>query len=436
VLIAGGQDPLLQTLAAAELYDPANGTFQATGFLLVSRYRHTATLLPSGKVLVVGGAAGGGRAPTFEASAELYDPLFGTWSFTGSLSTARAAHTATLLTDGRVLVTGGINAAGALTSGEIYDPLTGTWSIAPGSLNAARSRHTATLLTNSKVLVVGGNAGPATAEVYDPVAGSWSATGPLPTNHQTGHTATLLPNRRVLVAGGFDGLSALAGASLFHPATNGWTATDDMFKGRTEHTATLLPNGRVLMAGGNEPSGPGPYSLFAFTEEYDPATRAFRLTELLPVRQQATATLLPNGRVLLVGGNDTYYLAPSPLHIIASADLYDEGRGAPASATPSLDPLSSAAPGGTLVVSGGGFKPPHEASSGRGSASSPTNYPLLVLQREGNEAVRYAPVTLWGPGLGGDLAMATLPANLQPGWHTARIVVNGIVSASRALLIQ
>src|SRR5213078_2182015 len=138
----------------------------ATGSLGAGRYRHTATLLPSGKVLVAGGSNGSDLS-----SAELYDPASGTWTATGSLGTARDAHTATLLPNGKVLVAGGSTGSG-LSSAELYDPASGTWTTT-GSLGTARDAHTATLLPNGKVLVAGGNNGPAlsSAELYDPGLG-------------------------------------------------------------------------------------------------------------------------------------------------------------------------------------------------------------------------------------------------------------------------
>ena len=116
-----------------------------------ARDRHTATLLPSGKVLVAGGESGVGVSN----SAELYDPASGTWTATGSLGTARRNHTATLLPNGKVLVAGGNNGPGALRSAELYDPARGTWT-ATGSLGNARERHTAMLLPSGKVLVAAG----------------------------------------------------------------------------------------------------------------------------------------------------------------------------------------------------------------------------------------------------------------------------------------
>ncbi|HJZ56176.1 MAG TPA: kelch repeat-containing protein [Gemmataceae bacterium] len=435
VLITGGQNEALQTVGTCELYNPASGVFQATGSLAVARQNHTATLLPSGKVLVAGGATGSPN-PTYELATALYDPTSGSWTPGGSLTTGREGHTATLLADGNVLVAGGSNGGGLLTSCEVYDPAADTWSPVPSPLGTGRSHHTATLLADGKVLVVGGNSGVTTAEVYDPAGGTWSPTGPLAADHGTGFTATLLPRATVLVAGGAVGGTYLGAAELYNPTTNGWSTTTSLKRARAEHTATVLPSGRVLLAGGNaEPEGQGGAS--AFTEEYDPATATFHETELIPPRAQATATLLPSGKVLLAGGNDNYYLAPSPPDVIAQAILYDEGRGAPASARPVLNALSASSPGATITFSGSGFAPDHEGSSGQSHTSSPTNYPLLMLEREGNEARACATITLWGFAFfGSEFATAILPATLQPGWHWARVVVNGIVSASQPILIQ
>jgi deoxycytidylate deaminase len=210
-------------------------------------------LLPNGKVLVAGGLESGFNP---SASAELYDPASGTWTATASLNTARYAHTATLLPNGKVLVAGGYNGS-FLTSAELYDPASGTWTTT-GSLNSARDLHTATLLPNGKVLVAGGYNGSflTGAELFDPAGGTngtWTTTGSLNSARDL-HTATLLPNGMVLVAGGLDSSGgSSASAELFDPAggTNGtWTATASLNTAREQHTATLLPNGKVLVAGG------------------------------------------------------------------------------------------------------------------------------------------------------------------------------------------
>jgi hypothetical protein len=129
VLVAGGYDSPYAPLASADLYDPKTGTFSPTGSMAGARGLHTATLLSDGRVLIAGGGPWGSMLLTasYLASAELYDPKTGTFSPTGSLATARAWHTATLLADGRVVIAGGAGSA-FLASAELYDPKTGTFS--------------------------------------------------------------------------------------------------------------------------------------------------------------------------------------------------------------------------------------------------------------------------------------------------------------------
>jgi len=217
VLVVGGASPSI--LASAELYDPASGTWAPTGSLANARYFHTATLLPDGEVLVAGGLGPGGENGEL-ASAEIYDPASGTWTATGSLGTARYDHTATLLPNDKVLVAGGFNAVAlALASAELYDPASRTWTIT-GSLNNARYYQSATLLSNGTVLVAGGTKKTphasvllASTELYNPTTGKWTFVGRLVTARDT-HSATLLRNGDVLIAGGSGKGATLASAEL------------------------------------------------------------------------------------------------------------------------------------------------------------------------------------------------------------------------------
>jgi len=328
VLVAGGTNDGFSFLANAELYNPSSEIWSPTGALSVGRYGHTATLLPNGKVLVAGGLTPGFNTASL-ASAEIYDPATGTWSSTGSLVTGRGYHTATLLSNGKVLVAGGIKdktSSRWVASAEIYDPATGIWS-PTGALSVGRYGHTATLLPNGKVLVVAGlgsSSRLASNELYNPDTGTWSSTSGLTTARYY-HTATLLPNGQVLIAGGEGGSTYSASVELYDSVTGTWP-TGPMGTGRKYHTATLLPNGKVLVAGGAGLTGNYSNIALASAEIYDPDTWTWSATNsLATARGDHTATLLGNGLVLAAGGAG---INPSPpvngtdKSPLASCELY------------------------------------------------------------------------------------------------------------------
>jgi hypothetical protein len=261
VLVAGGLDNSSTALASAELYDPTTGTFSATGLMTTGRYQYTATLLPNGQVLIAAGcnAANGGACQTL-ASAELYDPTTGTFTATGSMAAVRALHTATLLPTGKVLVVGGVdfNSYVSLASAELYDPTTGTFS-ATGSMITGRNFHTATLLANGEALVATGynyssSSYLVSAELYDPTTGTFSATGSMSTG-RVSEAAALLANGEFLVAGGANNSGTWASAERYNPVTGTFSATGSMITARQLMPATLLSNGQVLVAGGVDPNG-------------------------------------------------------------------------------------------------------------------------------------------------------------------------------------
>jgi uncharacterized delta-60 repeat protein len=336
VLVVGGFSNLIVG-TTAEIFDPATGRWSPTGNLVgpgEGRASHTATLLPNGKVLVVGGVRLLGAAnPTgFLRTAQLYDPATGTWTPTGSLRlSGRAGHTATLLANGTVLVVGGFSDTILGTTAEIYDPATGRWRQTGNlvGLGEGRANHTATLLPNGKVLVAGGvrllgAAFPSgflsTAQLYDPATGTWTPTGSLRLSGRAGHTATLLPNATVLVVGGFSDTILGSTAEIHDPTTGRWSVTGTLVglgQGRANHTATLLPDGFVLITGGIRLLGAAiPTGFLATSQLYNPATGRWSTTGTLNVGRAAhTTTLLNDGGVLTVGGAGT-------AGFLASAELY------------------------------------------------------------------------------------------------------------------
>jgi hypothetical protein len=292
VLVAGGLTSAGGNTAGAEIYNPASGTWAATGPLNTGRYDHTVTALGDGRVLIAGG---GPASYTPMASAEVFIPGISTWKTTDPLNSDHEYHTATLLPDGKVLVAGGWSSAGVTAISELYDSRTESWTTT-GSMPAERYMHNATLLADGRVLVTGGWGSVllASTAIYNPALSTWSTSGNM-TRPRVGHTATLLQNGKVLVTGGTtNGSIAVSSTELYNPASGTWSATTPMSVARSAHTATLLPDGRVLIAGG---------SVSSSAEIYNPATATWSSTGLMPSsRSYHTACLLTNGLVLVAGG--------------------------------------------------------------------------------------------------------------------------------------
>lgn len=320
-----GAAPTVTPAPTPNLTSARTPTFVATGHMKYARADATATLLANGKVLVAGGSTGVGW--TMLASAELYDPSTDKFTPTGSMNWFRVGHTATLLRDGRVLIAGGNGCpnpkkrpsddacmlsvtAGALSSAELYDPTTGEFTPA-GSMTTARTDGSATLLPDGRVLIVSASATDAeTAELYDPQLGEFVRTGSAPSFWIV--QATLLRNGKVLVTG------APGRGELFDPAT-GQFVVIPFGTAEYPHAALQLRDGRIVLLCDS-----------GRVEVYDPDSHVTVQSGVLSANGDwsgATATLLTDGRVLFAGGTTYTSTADESANPINAAGIYDPVAG-------------------------------------------------------------------------------------------------------------
>jgi WD40 repeat protein len=308
-------------LASAEWFDLTTGSFTRTkGNMVQGREGHCAVLLPNGTILIAGGETSTSALKT----AEIFDPLTDTFSPIEEMTSARWAFTATLLQNGKVLIAGGYDNTNAQANAELFDPATNSFTRIQ-NMTSARMHHTATLLASGKVLLTGGwsSESPitvlATAELFDPFTNTFTATGSMSAVRAM-HSASLLANDKVLILGGASPMFSVASAELYGPASGTFTDAGLLNGKRHLHTATLLPSGSLLVAGGiHEFSGPDApeFEHLSSAELFDPASGNSIFTGSLETgRVGHTATLLNDGRVLVIGGNDGNGNA------LATAELY------------------------------------------------------------------------------------------------------------------
>lgn len=314
LLTGGGNWDLGTVFPSAQLYDPATRTFAATPDMNVGRTQHNSVLLPDGKHVLIeaGDANPAGSSSSAPTTGEVFDSDTGQFPAQSlvSMSAQRAVqHTATLLANGTVLITGGgTDLDTAFNSAEVFLPTTGQFSALSAIMGSRRFLHAATRLTNGSILITGGddpNVPTDLAELYtssSTTSGSFASTTGAMQGAGAGHTSTLLPNGKVLLAGGS------IPAQTYNPSTGAFTLTSGslaVFVSR----ATLLTSGKVLLTG--TPTNAA--------QIYDPSTDKFAATKgpMNQAQPDSTATLLGDGTVLIAGGSN-----PTTGGALYSAELY------------------------------------------------------------------------------------------------------------------
>ncbi len=319
------------------------GHFESVGKMSAPRKGHTSTLLTNGKILIVGGVNSNGAESL--AIAELYDPSNGVCAPTGALNYPREDHTATLLEDGRVLIAGGhIYKYGdweKVKVIEIYDPASGSFEVLT-SLNEDYCYHTANLLPDGNVVFLGGSENSEFVDLFNPGFQSLIAI-PNPSGMRRSHTATLLTDGRIVYMGGLGKNGYLDDVVIYDPSLMAFTEAGKLVVKRDNHSAILLPNGKILVVGGSI-SGIGE----PFTEIFDPLTgESFRTGNMSDQRGKPACILLKDERVLIIGGN----------YSLDTADVFDYKKGAVVSVIPMVSGReefsATQLPDGRVVVVGG-----------------------------------------------------------------------------------
>jgi hypothetical protein len=374
-LLFGGFSLLLD----ASIPSVPTGTWApAPSAMLSARSGASAALLSDGRVLVTGGLTGDPASPGVHSSAELFG-IDGAFASAAPMSIPRTRHASVTLQDGRVLVTGGITAGGeAVASAEFYDPSTDSWSSA-GEMAEARSGHTASLLGDGRVLIAGGSS----LEMFDPTAGSFSFAGAL-LPARMDHAAAVLQDGRVLIAGGSSETGASTRVDVYEDGA-GLVALGDMSTARAALSATTMLDGGVLLVGGRNEAGD-----LASAEAYDSASGSFTPAFPLSVpRNGHQAFLLPhNNNVLIVGGN-------SAGAALASAELYVPWRAEVRATGPMAAPRaggvgSALAQDGVLLVAGG--------ENGDGYQASAEVYGFATIKTDKDDYAPGETVTITGSG--------------------------------------
>ncbi len=454
ILTCGGSDGTA-TLSSCELYQPGTDSWIEAGPMTTPRSRHTATLLPNGRVLAVGGTVSSSTHAV--TSAEIYYPDTDRWIPVQSMAAARSNHTATLLPDGNVLVAGGDTINGYSSTSEIYISSSSVWIPAGNMAAGGRAQHTATLLKNGNVLVTGGinGSGPLrSTELYSFVNRTWSTVNNMNVRRY-GHAANLLLDGRVMVSGGSDGFGPLDTAEIISDMSGlgTWSYTtqlggNNLLVPRANHRATLLPNGKVMLTGGEEPG-----LAHSVVEGYDVDFSTWQYQGATDNRANHTAVLTSSGVLMAIGGwSGSQYLDTVQYRYFSYVpDMFgfqpqDLRNPVLSTATTLLDR------GGTLTLTGNtsNFHNISEASGGgAGSMNSSFHNPRVYIQQIDNPSgfltdlttrvytLYNGPNTDWQKTVSSiTVVLPSGQGELPYGWYTARVAANGQFSAGIPLQIS
>ncbi|MDD5529180.1 MAG: kelch repeat-containing protein [bacterium] len=414
VLITGGEDGP-GALSSCELYNYSNlNSVAYTGALNTARTHHTANLLAPAlqQVLVTGGRNGGGVINT----SETYSMTSGTWDYTsGAMSAARFDHSATMLGDGRILVTGG-EGSSYLNSCEIYN--NGTWS-STSAMTTARARHSAVLLLNGNIMVIGGETSAGnptnTCEIWDGTDWTTLPAASMATARSL-NTATLLQSGKVLVAGGMGaGGTALSSCEIYDPTTNTWTAETPLSVARYAHNTSILYSGLILVSGGTDGT-----SYFSSCEIWDPGvcnpTTGLHEWKTVPgalanAKAYQASVLIPIDKpyILSIGGKNAGYLN--------TIERFDIGLGylstwqSTITNYPSVTAISD-----SMNITGSLFRGISQADGGNHCHTVSNDHPIISLVRVGGGN--------WQGNGGGEIL--TMP--MSSDWDTMHTTVHPAIA--------
>ncbi|OGR50602.1 MAG: hypothetical protein A2049_10935 [Elusimicrobia bacterium GWA2_62_23] len=443
ILTCGGADGT-ETLDSCELFNINTQVWTSAGRMNSPRSRHTATLLPNGRVLAAGGTISSSTHTI--TTAEIYYPDTDRWIPVNSMTYPRANHSAVLMPDGNVLMAGGDTINGYSATSELFITTSTVW-VTVGSMATGRAQHTATLLRDGNVMVTGGinGTGPLKSmEIYDGNLRTWSEPGYDMQVRRYAHTANLLLDGRVMVTGGSNGTGALPQAEIFSGTS--WRRTtelggNDMLVARANHRSTLLPNGKLMLTGG-ERSGEAHY----IAEGYDVDFSTFQFQGTTENRSNHTAVLTSSGMIVVIGGWDGAQYLDSTEMVYFSYNPDSNGFSAAVARNPVLSTATALIDRGTrltLLSATSNFHSISEASGGgAGSMNSSFHNPRVYLQQVDSPSgflldMTTRLYTLYnGPNIDWDKTVSSItvvvPATgpeIPYGWYTARVAANGQFSA-------